>query len=174
MSQDVQPSQSELLEQAAEHRFYKGNPHPYDEALPSFTAINAWEEEGSDGPPKLYCEFITVAPDPKMDEDTMAYKWRVIGEQINVLAADTLSGIFPRVKKLAEERARIAYVCAAQPTRDTMVLSASHAVSRNYEITGEQFLEIVGRSAFADPMLLATMLERSKCGSFQSLVERLK
>jgi hypothetical protein len=174
MSKDFQPSQSELLEQSVEHKFYKGNPHPYDESLPSFTAINAWEADGDDGAPKLSCEFVTVAPDPKMDEDTMSYKWRLLVEQINILPGDTLEGIFPRVKKLAEERTRIAYVFAAQPTRDTMILSASHAVRRNYEIAGEQFLEIVGRSAFADSTLIDGMVEKSKCASFQNLLARLK
>ncbi len=158
------------MEPIEKSKFYKGNPHPYDEALPSFAAINVTEMAGENQAKKLYCEFITVAPIPTRDDETGAYRWRLLVEQINVLNEDTLEGIFPRVKKLAEERVKIAYITASQPTRDTMVFSAGHSFRLNFEITEEQFLAIVGRCAFGDPALIDGMIERSKCESFRNLI----
>jgi hypothetical protein len=173
MSQDFQPSQSELKETTVEHKFYKGNPHPYDESMPSFAAINFTESAGEDASDKLACEFITVAPIPTRDEETQAYKWRPLVEQINILREDTRQGIFPRVKKLAEERVKIAYISASQPTRDTMIFSAGHAFRLNAEISEEHFLGIVGRCAFQDPTLINTIIERSKSESFRNLIAGL-
>ena len=85
MSKDFEVNQSELPRQNVKHRFYKGNPHPYDESLPSFAAMNVTENIGEDGVGKLTCEFITVAPMPTRDEETQAYRWRLIVEQINIL-----------------------------------------------------------------------------------------
>lgn len=153
-------------------KFYKGNPHPYDESLPSFAAINVTEMAGEDPSQKLSCEFITVAPLPTRDEETQAYRWRLLVEQISILREDTREGMFPRVKKLAEERVKIAYISASQPTRDTMVFSAAHAFRLNFEITEEQFLGIVARCAFEDPALTDGMIEKSKCASFRNLIAK--
>ena len=164
----------ELMEPIEKSKFYKGNPHPYDESLPSFAAINAREMAGEDQSQKLYCEFVTVAPIPTRDEETQAYRWRLLVEQVNILREDTLEGMFLRVKKLAEERARIAFTLAAQPTRDTMVFSAGHAFRLNVEIPDEQFLQIVARCAFEDPTLIDGMIEKSKSESFRNLIAGLK
>ena len=72
MSQDFQSGQPELMEQIETHKFYKGNPHPYDESLPSFAAINVAETTGDDGAQKLSCEFITVAPQSAPDEESQS------------------------------------------------------------------------------------------------------
>jgi hypothetical protein len=160
----------EFMETIEESKFFKGNPHPYDESLPSFAAINVTETAGEGQSQKLSCEFITVAPIPTRDEKTQAYRWRLLVEQINILNEDTREGIFPRVKKLAEERVRIAYISASQPTRDTMIFSAGHAFRLNFEITEEQFLGIIGRCAFEDPTLIDGMIEKSKCPSFRNLI----
>jgi len=162
------------MHQIENHKFYKGNPHPYDESMPSFAAINVMEIAEEDDAQKLTCEFITVAPQAGRDEVTMAYRWRLLVEQINVLKDDTLEGLFPRVKKLAEERVRIAYLTAAQPTRDTMVFSAGHAFRLNHEIAEEQFVGLVGRCGFEDPALVEGMLEKSKSESFRNLIAGLK
>jgi len=159
-----------LMEPIEKSKFYKGNPHPYDESLPSFAAINVTEMGGAGQPPKLSCEFITVAPNPTRDEETQTYRWRLLVEQINVLKEDTREGIFPRVKKLAEERVKIAYIAASQPTRDTMVFSAGHAFRLNVEISEEHFLGIVARCAFEDPTLSDGMIEKSQCASFRNLI----
>jgi len=174
MSQDLQLTQTKPLAQTVVHKFYKGNPHPYDESLPSFAAINVIEmaEEGQSQ--KLTCEFITVAPNSKPDERTNAYGWRLLVEQISILKDDTRLGIFTRVKKLVEERVKIAYIVASQSTRDTMVFSAGHAFRLNHEITEEQFLQIVGRSAFGDASLIEGMIERSKVESFRNLIVGIK
>jgi hypothetical protein len=161
----------ELIEKS---KFYKGNPHPYDESLPSFAAINVWEMAGEDQSPKLCCEFITVAPIPIRDEEAQAYRWRLLVEQVNILREDTDEGMFPRVKKLAEERARIAFTFAAQPTRDTMIFSAGQSFRLNFEISQEQFLGIVARCAFEDPALIDGMIEKSKSASFRNLIVSLK
>jgi hypothetical protein len=158
------------MERIEKSKFYKGNPHPYDESLPSFAAINVTEMAGEGQSQKLSCEFVTVAPIPTRDEETQAYRWRLLVEQINILKEDTLEGIFPRVKKLAEERVKIAYISASQPTRDTMVFSAGHAFRLNFEITEEQFLGIIGRCAFEDPALIDGMIERSQSVSFRNLI----
>jgi hypothetical protein len=155
-------------------RFYKGNPHPYDESLPSFAAITVREMAGEDPSQKLSCEFITVAPIPTRDEEAQAYRWRLLVEQVNILKDDTREGMFPRVKKLAEERARIAFTFAAQPTRDTMVFSAGQAFRLNVEISEDQFLSIVARCAFEDPTLIDGMIARSQCESFRNLIAGLK
>jgi len=162
------------MEPTEKSKFYKGNPHPYDESLPSFAAINVREMAGEDQSQKLYCEFITVAPIPKRDEETQAYRWRLLVEQVNILREDTGEGIFPRVKKLAEERAKIAFLFAAQPTRDTMVFSAGQAFRLNFEIPEDQFLQIVARCAFEDPALIDGMIEKSQCVSFRNLIAGLK
>jgi hypothetical protein len=155
-------------------KYYKGNAHPYDESLPSFAAINLTEMAGEDPAQKLSCEFITVAPNPKQDEETGSYTWKLLVEQVNILREDTPEGIFPRVKKLAEERARIAFLFASQPTRDTMLFSAGHAFRLNIEIPEEQFLQIVARCAFGDPTLIDGMIEKSKSASFRNLIAGLK
>ena len=174
MPQDSQSGQPMLMGQIEQHKFYKGNPHPYDESLPSFAAINVAAAGGEDEPQKLSCEFITVAPQSTRDDESQSYRWRLLVEQINILKEDTLEGIFPRVKKLAEERVKIAYISASQPTRDTMVFSAGHAFRLNHEIAEEQFLGLVGRYAFEDPTLIDGMLERSKSDSFRGLIVGLK
>jgi len=158
------------MEPIEKSRFYKGNPHPYDESLPSFAVINVWEAAGE----KLKCEFITVAPIPTRDEETQAYRWRLLVEQVNILKEDTREGMFPRVKKLAEERAKIAFIFASQPTRDTMIFSAGHAFRLNIEITEEQFLQIVARCAFEDPTLIDGMIEKTQSASFRNLIASLK
>jgi hypothetical protein len=158
------------MEPIEKSRFYKGNPHPYDESLPSFAVINVWEPAGE----KLNCEFITVAPIPTRDEETQAYRWRLLVEQVNILKEDTREGMFPRVKKLAEERAKIAFIFASQPTRDTMIFSAGHAFRLNIEIPDEQFLQIVARCAFEDPTLIDGMIEKSQCAAFRNLITTLK
>src|ERR1035438_5784926 len=98
------------MEPIEKSKFYKGNPHPYDESLPSFAAINVTEMPGEGPSQKLSCEFITVAPIPTRDEEMQAYRWKLLVEQINILREDTREGIFPRVKKLAEERVKIACI----------------------------------------------------------------
>jgi len=115
-----------------------------------------------------------VAPNSKPDERTNAYGWRLLVEQISILKDDTRLGIFTRVKKLVEERVKIAYIVASQSTRDTMVFSAGHAFRLNHEITEEQFLQIVGRSAFGDASLIEGMIERSKVESFRNLIVGIK
>jgi len=162
------------MEKIETHKFYKGHPHPYDESLPSFAAINVAETSGDDGDHKLSCEFITVAPLSVPDQESRSYGWRLLVEQINILKEDTSEGLFPRVKKLAEERVKIAYISASQATRDTMVFSAGHAFRLNHEIAEEQFLALVGRCAFADPALVEGMIARSKSASFRDLVANLK
>jgi len=162
------------MEPIERSKFYKGNPHPYDESLPSFAAINVTEMAGEGQSPKLSCEFITVAPNPTRDEETQSYRWRLLIEQVNILREDTSEGIFPRVKKLAEERTRIAFTFAAQPTRDTMVFSAGQAFRLNFEIQEDQFLQIVARCAFEDPTLIDGMLEKSQSESFRNLIAGLK
>ena len=164
----------EIMEPIEKSKFYKGNPHPYDESLPSFAAINVSETDGGDPSQKLHCEFITVAPNPQRDEETQSYRWKLLVEQVSILHEDTREGMFPRVKKLAEERARIAFNFAAAPTRDTMIFSAGNAFRLNVEITEEQFLQIVARCAFEDPTLVDAMLERSKSASFRNLIAGLK
>jgi hypothetical protein len=162
------------MQQSETSKFYKGNPHPYDESLPSFAAINVRETIGEDKTPKLFCEFITVAPIPTRDEETGAYRWRLLVEQVNILREDTAEGMFPRIKKLAEERARIAFTMAAQPTRDTMVFSAGQGFRLNFEISEDQFLQSVARCTFEDPSLIDGMIERSQCESFRNLIATLK
>jgi hypothetical protein len=162
------------MEPIEKSKFYKGNPHPYDESLPSFAAINVREIAGEDESQKLYCEFITVAPSPTRDEEAESYRWRLLVEQVSILREDTREGMFPRVKKLAEERAKIAFLMAAQPTRDTMVFSAGHAFRLNIEIQEEQFLQIVARCAFEDPTLIDGMMEKSQSASFRNLIAGLK
>jgi len=174
MSHDLQLTELNPVEHTVIHKFYKGNPHPYDESLPSFAVINVQEMTGEDGAQKLTCEFVTVAPNPKPDEETHAYGWRLLVEQISILKDDTREGIFTRVKKLVEERVKIAYIVASQTTRDTMVFSAGHAFRLKYEITEDQFLQILGRSALGDSTLLDNMIERSKVASFRELITRFK
>jgi len=164
-----------IMQPIEQSKFYKGNPHPYDESLPSFAAINVTEvPAGENTTQTLSCEFITVAPIPTRDEATQAYRWRLLVEQINILQKDTREGIFPRVKKLAEERVKIAYISASQPTRDTMIFSAGYAFRLNVEISQEQFLGTVGRCTFEDPTLIDGMLAKSKCESFRNLIAGLK
>jgi len=174
MSQDSKSPASEQQGHTVEHKFYKGNPHPYDESLPSFAAINVTESPGEGQAQKLTCEFITVAPTPSRDEETQAFKWRLIVEQINILHEDTRRAIFPRVRKLVEERVKIAYISASAPTRDTMIFSAGHAFRLNAEISEEHFLGLVGRYAFQDADLIDGILEKSQCESFRKLIGSLK
>ena len=162
------------MEQVEQHKFYKGNPHPYDESLPSFATINVWETTGDNQSQKLCCEFITVVPQPKPDDESESCRWRLLVEQINILKEDTREGLFSRVKKLAEERVRIAYISASQPTRDTMVFSAGHSFRLNHEISQDQFLTLIGRCAFEDPTLVDGMIERSKSESFRALISGLR
>jgi tetratricopeptide (TPR) repeat protein len=162
------------LDQGLTSKFYKGNPHPYDENLPSFAAINIWETGGDDASSQLSCEFITLAPDPIRDEANLCYRWKLIVEQVELLPEDTRQGMFPRVKRLVEERGKRAYILASKPTRDTMVYSAGHAFRLNAELSEDQFLRIVAQCTHDDQALFDGMLEKAQCPSFRDVVGKLK
>jgi hypothetical protein len=153
-------------------KFYKGNPHPYDECLPSFFAINAIELIGEGNSLKFYGELVALIPDPKFDEEKRVFSWTPLVDHL--ISAANSEDVFQGGKELAAETIRIAYNNAARPTQDNLIFAASRTVHLKDEISEEQFSQILSRCAIEDASLIDGIIHKSKSESFRKLIAGLK